>query len=321
MKTMLRSFAFALAMIASATAHAISGGFDWNAAITASNPLNWYRFDELSGSVAIDYGSQGLNGVYGAGTLDATRGLPGRAGGAVQFGNQSTVFLSGADLAGDWSAEFVVKRTGSKRSSVLIRGIPFAFPSQALKLEQFNETHQVGYTKYGIIDATFSPAATAPLNEWVHLVYVNRAADDRISLYVNGALAGTRIDHFPLSRDQIGSWSDTIPESPLAIIDEVALYSRALSGGEISQHAAVIPEPTGAALGCVLAISLIAVRAAARRRGGCPATSADSTPLSAAVAHGTRLPAVSFITRCVLGISVLARCVGRCSLRTRQFLA
>jgi hypothetical protein len=271
MKSTLRSLAFALAATTAATAHAVSATFDWNAAVAASNPLNWYRFDELSGSVAIDYGSQGLNGVYGAGALDATRGLSGRAGGAVQFGNQSTVFLSGADLAGDWSAEFVVKRTGSKRSSVLIRGIPFALPSQALKLEQFNDTHQIGYTKYGIVDATFSPTATATLNTWMHLVFVNRAADDRISLYVNGALAGTRIDHFSLSRDQIGSWSDTIPESPLAVMDEVAIYSRALSAAEIAQHAAVIPEPTAATLACVLGISLNAARrvsrAAARRLG------------------------------------------------------
>jgi Concanavalin A-like lectin/glucanases superfamily len=220
---------------------------DWNVAVSASSPLNWYRFDELSGASAIDYGSQHLNGAYGTGALDAIRGVPGRVGTAAQFGNQSTVFLSAADLTGDWTAEFLLMRIGSKRSSVLIRGVPFAFPSQALKLEQFDNTHQIGYTKYGIIDATFSPGATAPLNEWVHIAYVNRAADDRVSLYVNGNLAGTRIDHFDLSRDQIGSWADTIPESPLAIMDEVVLYSRALSAAEIAAHVAAIPEPTALA--------------------------------------------------------------------------
>jgi hypothetical protein len=239
---------------------------DWNAAVSASNPLNWYRFDELSGAAALDYGSQQLNGHYGTGALDAIRGVAGRIGTAAQFGDQSTVFLSTSDLAGDWTAEFLLMRIGSKRSSVLIRGVPFAFPSQALKLEQFDNTHQIGYTKYGIIDATFSPGAIAPLNEWVHIAYVNRAAEDRVSLYVNGNLAGTRIDRFNLSRDQIGSWADAIPESPLAVMDEVMLYSRALSDAEIKAHVAAIPEPTAVAIALV-AMAAFCSAARCRRFG------------------------------------------------------
>jgi hypothetical protein len=124
---------------------------DWNSTIAASNPLNWYRLDELSGSTAIDYGSQHLNGTYGTGALDAIRGIPGLVGTAVQFGNQSSVFLHASDLTGDWSAEFVLDRIGSKASSTLIRGVPFAFPSTALKLEQYPNTEQIGFTQYGAI--------------------------------------------------------------------------------------------------------------------------------------------------------------------------
>lgn len=217
---------------------------DWNTTIAASNPLNWYRFDEVTGATAIDYGSQGLNGTYGSGILDTVRGVSGRVGTAVQFDDQSTVFLSAPDVSGDWSAEFLLKRTGTKRSSLLIRGVPFALPSQGLKLEQYPNTGQIGYTKFGIVDATFSPEVSSPLNEWIHIVYVNQAAADRVHLYVNGSLAGTRVDHFDLPRDQIGSWSDTIPESPLAIMDEVVLYNRALTSAEIATHFAAAPEPT-----------------------------------------------------------------------------
>jgi hypothetical protein len=237
---------------------------DWPSVISASNPLNWYRFDELNGTTAIDYGSELRNGTYGAGALDAMRGVSGRVGTAAQFGDQSTVFLSAPDLTGDWSAEFLLMRTGSKRSSVLLRGIPFTLPSQALKLEQFDNTHEIGYTKFAIIDATFSPGATAPLNEWIHIVYVNRAADDRVTLYVNGVPVGTRIDHFDLSRDQIGSWSDTIPESPLAVMDEVVLYNRALSAAEIGSHVAAIPEPGGACLAGAAGSVLATIRLSRR---------------------------------------------------------
>jgi Concanavalin A-like lectin/glucanases superfamily len=230
---------------------------DWNATIAASNPLNWYRFDEESGTSAIDYGSQQLHGMYGTGALDAQRGIPGRVGTAAQFGDQSTVFLSAPDIGGDWSAEFILMRTGTKSSSVLIRGIPFAFPSQALKLEQYPNTEQIGYTKFGIVDATFVPAASSPLNEWIHIVYVNQSAVDRVQLYVNGALAGTRIDHFDLPREQIGSWSDTVPESPLAIIDEVVLYNRALSPTEIAAHFAALPEPATATMAMLTGIGAL----------------------------------------------------------------
>ena len=80
------------------------------------------------------------------------------------------------------------------------------------------------------------------LDEWIHLVYVNRTGSG-IDLYMNGELAGHHPSNIALPRDQIGSWSDTIPESPLAIIDEVVLYDRALSPIEISAHFALVPEP------------------------------------------------------------------------------
>lgn len=260
MNATLRCLAFTIAIAACVPAAA-----DWYLAVTASHPLNWYRFDELTGTIAVDHGSQQLNGTYGSGALDSTRGVSGLVGAAAQFGDQSTVFLSAPEVTGDWTAEFILKRTGSKRSSVLIRGIPFAFPSQALKLEQFENTHQIGYTKFGIVDATYSPGASAPLNEWVHVAYVNRAAANRVSLYVNGTLAGTRIDHFDLPRDQIGSWSDTIPESPLAIMDEIVLYKRALSEPEIAMHWAAIPEPDSAKLAYVLGFAFAVTGVSSRR--------------------------------------------------------
>lgn len=262
---MKTSIAFLLCACAAARCAAFPT--NWNSTIAASNPLNWYRFDELSGTTAIDYGSQNWNGTYGVGALDATRGVQGRVGTAAQFGDQSTVFLSAPDITGDWSAEFLVMRTGTKRSSVLIRGIPFAFPSQALKLEQFPDTGQIGYTKYGIVDATFSPGASAPLDEWVHIVYVNQGATDLVSLFVDGVMVGTRGEQLDLPRDQIGSWSDTIPESPLATLDEVVLYDRALSPAEIASHFAAVPEPSGLVLlTCTAAYVVIGRRGLSRCR-------------------------------------------------------
>ena len=241
MKSRFIWFAAVISFLGSNEATA-SPSTSWNSAITASSPLNWYRLDELSGHTAVDTGIEHHNGTYGLGALDAVRGVPGLVGTAVQFGDQSTVFVSAPELTGDWTAEFVLKRIGSKRSSVLIRGVPLEFPSQALKLEQFDNTGQVGFTQYFQVDATFTPPVFSPLDRWIHLVYVNRSGSG-LSLYLNGILAGSHPSSINLPRDQIGSWSDTVPESPLAILDEVVLYDRALNSTEVAAHFAAIPEP------------------------------------------------------------------------------
>src|SRR4029077_15396159 len=176
--------------------------------------LDWYQFNELSGSALIDYGSAHLNGAYGTGPLSATLGVPGIFGPAAEFGNQSTAILNGSNSPGNWSGDFVLKRIGTKISSVLIRGVPFAFPTTALKLEQYPGTEQVGFTQYGVVDYTFSPPVPSPLNQWMDLVYVNRAGSG-MNLFLDGQLVGTNPNSIDLDRYQIGSNADTVPESPL----------------------------------------------------------------------------------------------------------
>lgn len=251
MKPTLVCFAIALGLTSWSQVRA-----DWNSTIAASNPLNWYQFNELSGSLAVDHGSQQLDGTYGTGALDATRGAVGLVGVAAEFGNQSTIFLNGSQITGDWTAEFVLKRIGSKSSSVLIRGVPFAFPSTALKLEQFNNTGQVGYTQYGAADRVFAPPVFSPLDEWIHLVYVKTGLG--MNVYLDGVLAGTNPSTIVLQRYQIGSHLDTIPESPLAIMDEAVIYNRALSPAEVALHFAAVPEPSSFTLAACAAVSALA---------------------------------------------------------------
>ena len=206
---------------------------DWNTAVSNSNPLNWYRLDEPKGSTAIDYGSEELHGTYGMGVNAPTRGASGLVGTGVTFdGERDTIFLGGSDLSGDWSAEFIVKKNMlSGRSAILVRGIPFQFPSTALKLEQHESAGEVGYTQFGAADFVFTPAVEATVGEFVHLVFVKDSSS--VDAYVNGVLAGTRTNPIALSRYQLG---DESGESPFAVLDEVVIYNRALSPAEIAQH-------------------------------------------------------------------------------------
>lgn len=223
---------------------------DWNSTIAASNPLNWYRLDE-SGPTAIDYGSEELDGTYGTGIHAPTQGVPGLVGTAVEFdGDRRNILLAGSALSGDWSAEFIVKKTGTKSSAELLRGVPLASPSTHLKLEQYPNTGQVGYTQSFVADRVFSPPVVAPIGEFVDLVYVKTAGE--MKAYVNGVLEGTNGSTISLSRYQFG---DTETESPIAVVDEIVVYDRALSATEVAAHFNSIPEPSSitlAAMGFVL---------------------------------------------------------------------
>lgn len=228
----------ALACCAFGAAHSRA---DWNSTIAASDPLNWYRLDE-TGPTAIDHGSEGLHGTYGTGVHAPTQGVPGLVGTAVEFdGDQDNILLNGGneDIAGDWSAEFILMKTGTKSSAELLRGAPLAFPSTHLKLEQHPNTGQVGYTQSFVADHVFSPAYFAPLDEFIHLVYVKTAAE--MKLYANGSLEGTNSTTIALSRYQFG---DDMAESPFAIIDEIVVYDRALFPEEVDNHFNAIPEPS-----------------------------------------------------------------------------
>jgi len=209
---------------------------DWNSVVSASNPL-------ASVSAAVDYGSAHSNGTYGSGAFDAARNVQGVVEKAAQFGNQGTVLLNEADLTGVWSPEFVVERTGTKRASMLIRGLPLTFPTIGLDLEQFQSTGQFGFVQYGVENYLFTPNVPSPIDQWRHIVYVNRAGSG-FSLNLNGVFAGSNALNISLSRYQIGSNTGTIPESPLTIMDEAILHNRALSPAEIAALAAAVPDPS-----------------------------------------------------------------------------
>lgn len=232
---MIKLTAFILVL----SANSITMAADWNAAVSQSNPLNWYRLDETTGKVAIDYGSQGLNGTYGGGAGVPSLGSSGLVGGAVEFdGSSQNILFNGSAMNSNWTAEFILKKTGTKFSSELIRGAPFESPSSHLKLEQNPNTGQVGFTESFIADRVFSPAVTVPIGKFVHLVIVKEGGTTKA--YLDGVLAGTSPSTVSLYRYQFG---DTLSEAPIAVVDEIVIYNCALTPGEIVAHNVAIPEP------------------------------------------------------------------------------
>lgn len=222
----------------------------WTETIGAANPIHWWRMDEPNGRPAYDVVGN-LDGVY---TGNVVQGVDGRQGGATQFnGGNALVDFAGSDLVnGDWTAEFILMKTGSAQAQHLLSGL-----NNSLRLEQWNGSTEVGFTQNGVSDYQFNPDVFAPLNEWIHLVYVADQTAGTTELYLNGVLVGTLGAYITLPLDQLGN--DTF--GPNAIIDEVVVYDRNLSADEIQQHFfhAQIPTPS-ALLSGVLLMGAIAAR-------------------------------------------------------------
>lgn len=241
---------------------------DWASEISGANPLQWYRFDETSGTVANDYGSANLDGTY---VGNVGLGLGGSVGAAAAFDAGSHVLLGAPNLAADWTLEAIFKADTAKGSvSMGLIGADFAAASgrMAIKAEQWNETGQMGYTLFGVEDVTFTEAAAATPASFSHVVFVGGATG--VSLYVNGAAAGTHATASPLARWAIAAGAvradGTLVDPLTGTIDELVIYNRALLPTEISSHFQAIPEPTPLTLGATGALALLAFRAAHRRR-------------------------------------------------------
>jgi hypothetical protein len=117
-----------------------------------------------------------------------------------------------------------------------------------LKLEQYSNTYNVGFTIFGVGDYKFS--YTAPQNVWTHLAFV--ASGTQMQLYANGALAGTISTNIPCPRGYIGagylSSGAKFLDYMKGGLDEVQIFNRALSATEISSiygagHAGLVQVP------------------------------------------------------------------------------
>jgi hypothetical protein len=217
-----------------------TAGADWNSTIAASNPLNWYRLDETSGEIAHDYGSEGRNGSYGGqGWQPPQLGAAGLVGTGVEFvgDGSDTILIDAPPLTGDWSAEFILKKTANADSQALIEDLRVAF-GFALKLEQWRDTYQLGYTQRGVRDYYFSPAASVPLDRFVHVAYVK--SDSGVQAFINGSFVGSNNTTIPLPRYSMSGGFDPL----YAVLDEVIIYDRVLTPDEIAAHFASVPEPS-----------------------------------------------------------------------------
>jgi len=129
--------------------------------------------------VAYDTAIQADTTATALAKLTAPVTLDGTAGSAFDFGA----------TAGDTTMEFILQGDSNLTgdSGFLAVG---ENSSSSLRYEQWQNTHQLGFTQGGVADYMFSPAVSSPTTP-THLTYVWNSTELTMSLYVNGTLAGT----------------------------------------------------------------------------------------------------------------------------------
>jgi len=163
---------------------------------------------------------------------------PGEAGLSFQFNGTNsflTISNSPPSIPPPWTACFWVNRQPTPQTSAAL----ISDGTHTLKLEQYNDTHEVGMTELAVADWTFSPAYTAPAGTWTHLAFVasGSGASSVTTLYTNGVVEGTIATNIPLGRATIGAdyvssdaeYFDYLKGN----LNDIALFDVALSAAQI----------------------------------------------------------------------------------------
>ncbi|MBR5710233.1 MAG: autotransporter-associated beta strand repeat-containing protein [Thermoguttaceae bacterium] len=207
--------------------------------ISAAQPVHWYKFDDRSTNVIADYGSSPVEGAGVSRNVDMSA-ISELHQVADFSGNNSKVDLTGTDnITGDWTAEFYINPHNISGRQALVSG-------NNGSLRWIMNSGKPGFTKWGAYDAEFKgPDGTSAfsydlsqiVDKWTHVAYVRQGND--LFLYINGELVGKNASNqpaidMPISRT-IGSNGDG--EAFAGIIDDIALYSSAMTAEQIWKHA------------------------------------------------------------------------------------
>ncbi len=210
-----------------------TNGSAYAAQVLALHPALYLRLDDTSSNPpAMNLGSLGAaaNGRYQDGLQPTNTDLvaptfPGFGSsnpGVVFDGNGEAMAIGYTNIPVPWTMTCWVNRQDAPGGSAVL----MYSPSSGIKLEQWQNTREVGFTAYGVADYTFN--YEAPAGTWTHLAFV--CTSDAVTLYANGEYADSISNTITLPMMSLGN-----PKGDLLAgsVDEVATFDRALLQGQI----------------------------------------------------------------------------------------
>ena len=182
-----------------------------------------FRFEEASGTKITSE-----NKVY-TGDLTNTTWSEGKVGKALTFNGTGIARLNASQQYPEWTiSTWINKGHNTGDNAVLAGGT-----TGDIKLEQYPNKKQLGVTKYGVTDSTFT--YEVPENQWIYLSFVGDSTG--VTLFVNGE----KLQHLnvviPCPNKTIGATANDglkTNGNMVAKIDNYHIFSSALSDAEIA---------------------------------------------------------------------------------------
>jgi len=141
-------------------------------------------------------------------------------------GSSDHVSIDAGQNGGSHTFEVWVKRIDSgHNNTLLLQG-----DNYGIKIEQFNQSNKVGFTRYGSYDHQFNHSAT--IAEWEHIAIVNNGS--KTYLYVNGTVTdSTNRTNWKLPMNSIGVGGNA---TLYGTIDEMRIWNDARTAAEIADN-------------------------------------------------------------------------------------
>lgn len=179
----------------------------------------------------------------------------------VVLNNTQSAFDFGA-LSGDVTMEFILEGDPVASGGAGRLATGNSDGSNSLRYEQWNNTGEVGFTRSGVADYTFTPAVPSPTTQTL-LAYVWDDSADTMDLYVNGTQAGSvggvsgafQMPTGPgfLGRNGNGMFGTIYRVTTYdSILDDETL----LRNGQAFLGTLAVPEPTSVAIWVMMGLGL-----------------------------------------------------------------
>jgi hypothetical protein len=167
---------------------------------------------------------------------------------AVFDGTNIELFDFGA-ISGDATFEFILSGdpvAGGRNGYI---GRADANPANSLRYEQWDDTGQLGFTRAGVADNTFSAPNTASPTDDTHVTYRWTQATSTMDLFINGATADSIVGatfEMPTGPGHLGNVSDGGNEGMIGTIHRITTYDILVDDATIQQHANAFVTGVGA---------------------------------------------------------------------------